>query len=362
MANKFVHPNNIVPDKIININGVSVKEYLIKNHNINNLGLPTQRKYQLKGVTIHNTLTLGKSDDGKWYTASTINGNMGGVFIHYYVDCNGAWHNLDDTVMNWSCSDGIDYAGGNAATIAFEVIMDGTIGTNNSKALNNAARLAAYILYNNGLTANDLYTHSYWINTKIFGMTGTRDYLNTAKNTRKNCPIYIIPQWEDFKRSVDNFIVKLGGKSIYNTTPSPTTPTSIGNLVQYIYQATSTAAIRSAMNKNSTIYGRVTKGLYYPADMIYNNTWFKHTGTNSYSMLNDGGALFTKVGEYTIKNTTAKINVREKPTLNSDIVTIFGKGDKVYVWNEKPTKADGYTWYKCVVNNKIGYVAGEYLK
>ena len=143
-----------------------------------------------------------------------------------------------------------------------------------------------------------------------------------------------------------------------------TTITDKGQSVKFIYQAISNAAIRAGMSKSSTLYGRVTKYLFYPADMLYSNLgWFKHANQTAYSKLEDGGSLFAKVGEYTIKTVNVnKLNVREKPTLNSDIVTIFGKGDKVYVWNEKPTKADSYTWYKCVVNNKIGYVAGEYLK
>jgi N-acetyl-anhydromuramyl-L-alanine amidase AmpD len=129
-----------------------------------------------------------------------------------------------------------------------------------------------------------------------------------------------------------------------------------------IYQAISNAAIRSAPSKDATMYGRVTKYSFYPADRKTDNGWFKHVEQNAYSKLEDGGSLFAKVGEYTIKTTTTKLNARVSPTLQSDIKTVLSKGAKVYVWNEKPTKADGYTWYKCVVNNKIGYVAGEYLK
>ena len=103
MDKKFIHPDKIVPDKTYNLNGVTVKEYLIKNHNINNLALPIKRPYALKGVTIHNTMTLGKDDDAKWYVCSTENGNMGGVFVNAYVDYNGAWQELPWDSMNWSC-------------------------------------------------------------------------------------------------------------------------------------------------------------------------------------------------------------------------------------------------------------------
>lgn len=357
MANQFIHPNNIKPDKTTTINGVKVNEYLIKNHNINNLDLPPKRTYALKGVTIHNTSTLGKDDDAKWYVCSTENGNMGGVFVNAYIDHNGAWQELPWDSVNWSCSDGVDYAGGNTATIAVEVIMDGTTGANNIKAMDNAARLVAYILYQNGLSANDLYTHSYWINTKIFGMTGTRDYLNTAKNTRKNCPVYIIPQWVSFKKQVDSYIVKLGGKSVYNTT-LVTKPTK----VQYIYKSVSQAAIRPEMSKDSVVLDRVIKGDYYPVDTIYDGIWLKHAGQKAYSMLKDGGSLFTKVGEYTTKRTTTTLNVRQSPSLTGHKMTVLQPTTIVYIWGEKPIRADGYDWAKIVIEGKIGYVAAKYLK
>lgn len=351
---KFVHPNSIVPDKTFSMNGVRVNQYLIADHNINNLTLPSKRTYKLRGVTIHNTSTLGKDDDAKWYICSTENGNMSDVYVNAYVDCNGAWQELPWDSMNWSCSDGIGYAGGNVATIALEIIMDSPSGTNNLKAMDNGARIAAYILYKYGLTANDLYTHSYWINTKIYGATGTRDYLNTLSNPRKNCPVYIIPQWEQFKKQVDAYIVKLGGKSIYDQKTN-------GKEVQWIFKAVSQAAVRPSMSKDSTVLGRVTKGDYYPADWV-NNTWLKHAGKNTYSMLNDGGALFTKAGSYTTKRTTCKLNVRQKPSTSASVLTTLSPTTLVYVWDEKPIRANGYDWVKIVVDGKIGYVANQYLK
>lgn len=367
MGKIFVHPDKLTPDRTFNLNGVRVNEYYIENHNVNNLPLPTKRTYALKGVTIHNTLTLGKDDDAKWYVCSTQNSNMSGVFVNAYVDCNGAWQELPWDSMNWSCSDGVGYAGGNAATIAIEVIMDGVDGTKNMRAMANAERLAAYLLYNNGLTADDLYTHSYWINTKIFNMSGTRDYLNTAKNSRKNCPVYIIPQWDNFKRSVDSHIVRLGGKSIYDTfVPVPAADGVEGSKVQWIYQATSTAAVRPERSKNSKVYGRVTKGDYYCADALYPNLadplWFRHAGCLAYSMLYDGGYLFKKVGNYSTKRTTCKLNVREKPSTSAPKMATLPEKNIVRVWGDKPIHADGYDWVKIIYEGKIGYVASQYLK
>ena len=163
----------------------------------------------------------------------------------------------------------------------------------------------------------------------------------------------------------DEIIQRVNGtkQTTSNTIPTTTTQTDNGTPVKYIYQAISTAAIRTGMSKSAVIQKRVTRYMFYLADKLYSKTgWFRHRGTQTYSMLVDGGSLFAKVGEYTEKTTTYKLNVRKKATLQSDIMTILNKDTKVYVWNEEPTKADGYNWYKIIIGNRIGYVAGEYLK
>ena len=127
-----------------------------------------------------------------------------------------AWQNLEDSRCNWTCADGT--CPGNMQTIAIERIMSGTTGTENVKARDNAARLAAYILHSNGLTADNLYTHTYWLHVKD-GRTKPSDTANidkwcTAPHTYKNCPLYIIPDWIGFKKLVDGYIKKLGGSSV----------------------------------------------------------------------------------------------------------------------------------------------------
>ncbi len=70
----------LTPDKTVILNGVTVHEYLLKNHNVNKIVLPPMRRKKFIGVTIHNTDDLPRvEDDGEQYTRATVNGNMGTV-------------------------------------------------------------------------------------------------------------------------------------------------------------------------------------------------------------------------------------------------------------------------------------------
>ena len=51
----WVSPSTVVPDKTYYMNGVKVNVYLLKNHNVNNIALPSKRTNKFKGVVIHNT-------------------------------------------------------------------------------------------------------------------------------------------------------------------------------------------------------------------------------------------------------------------------------------------------------------------
>lgn len=207
-------------DKITTINGVQLQEYLLANHNVNKIALPPMRKKSLLGVTIHNTEDLPRvEDDAEQYTRATVNGNMGTVRTHFYIDDLGAWRNLEGGRCNWTCADG--GGDGNMRTIAIECIMSGKTGTENVKARDNTARLAAYILYTYGLTADNLYTHTYWLHVRD-GHTKLSDTANidkwcTAPHSYKTCPYYIIPDWLDFKKLVDGYIKKLGGSSVVSS-------------------------------------------------------------------------------------------------------------------------------------------------
>ncbi len=196
---------------------MTVYKHFLKDHNVNCITLPPLRTKPLIGVTIHNTDDLPRvEDDGEQYTRATLNGNMGTVRTHYYTDDLCAWQNLEDTRCNWTCADGT--GPGNMQTIAIECIMSGESGAENIKARDNAARLAAYLLHKNGMTADNLYTHTYWLHVKD-GHTKLSDTANidkwcVAPHAYKNCPLYIIPDWIGFKKQVDGYIKKLGGSSV----------------------------------------------------------------------------------------------------------------------------------------------------
>lgn len=143
-------------------------------------------------------------------------------------------------------------------------------------------------------------------------------------------------------------------------------PDSSHDEVQYIYKAVSSAAVRAGMSKSAKIYSRVTKGDYYPVDRIYTingEKWLRHAGTDAYSMLNDGGALFQRVASYSTKRTTCTLNIRTSPGLKGDINDTLPAKTIVYMWGgEPPVLIDGYHWVKLVYEGKVVYAASEYLK
>ncbi len=208
MAKIFVSPSSVKPDKITNINGVELYEYLISKHNVNKLEIPMKRKGKLKYVVVHNTEDLANiEDDGRNYIAASVNDNLRGVMSTMYVDDLRAWQLLELNRENWCCSDFYtNTEGGCKAGISIEIIMNGVDGEQNLKARDNGARLAAYYLYKNGLTVeNGLVTHTWCINISK-GRTGSSDYLNCVPPAgEKLCPYYIIPKWDEFKALVRKY-------------------------------------------------------------------------------------------------------------------------------------------------------------
>lgn len=173
----ILKPNNVTVR-----NGVTVNEYLLKNM------FPGMIRDSVIGVTIHNTdwiTTVSGTTPAEQYTRATANGNMGDVIVHYYVDNTCAWQNLPHNIHGWHAADGS--GDGNWRTIAIECIMDGSGSERSRKSEDNAARLAASILKQYGFGIDQLYSHQHWY-------------------SKKYCPAYILPHWEEFKRKVQGYL------------------------------------------------------------------------------------------------------------------------------------------------------------
>lgn len=170
------------PNKVSIRNGVTINEYLLKDM------YPGNIRDSVIGVTIHNTdwiTTATGTTPAEQYTRATLNGNMGDVIVHYYVDDVCAWQNLPHGVHGWHAADGS--GDGNWRTIAIECIMDGSGSERSVRSEDNAARLAAAILNEFGFGIERLYTHQHWY-------------------SKKYCPAYILPHWEEFKRKVQGYL------------------------------------------------------------------------------------------------------------------------------------------------------------
>lgn len=175
-----------------------------------------------RGITIHNTstITVNNTTMAEQYTRATYNGNMAGVVVSYYVSgYSDIWQNLNTDYgkaeAGWHASDGLNRKsghsgatykslGGNVDTIAIECIG------NSAEAEDAVARLAAYLCKQHKLKPKlDVYTHNYWM--------GYGD--KTKVGAPKNCPIYILPHWNEFVDKVQKYYDEL-------TKPTPATPTN----------------------------------------------------------------------------------------------------------------------------------------
>ena len=190
-------------DKTTNLGGVTVNEYLLTKHNPNHIDMPSaSMQGKVIGVTIHNTdwITVASgTTPAEQYTRATVNGNMGDVRVHFYVDNVCAWQNLPLTLSGWHAADGD--GDGNRKTIAIECIMSGGSDRKYSKSEDNAAKLAAYLLKQYGFGVDSLYTHNHWY-------------------SRKYCPAYILPHWDKFKAKVKSYLDALNKTTATSTSDS----------------------------------------------------------------------------------------------------------------------------------------------
>lgn len=298
------------PDKTYTVNGVTVKEFFLTEHNPNRIAFDKEKITDLIGVTIHNTGWISVpsgTTPSEQYTRATYNGNMGSTRVHYYVDDVCAWNNLPLDQSGWHAADGD--GNGNRKTIAIECIMSKSYNDKDKKAEDNAARIAAQILFDNGMDVDCLYTHTHWLNVRD-GKKGSVDELNIMKHPYKMCPAYILPHWQDFKAKVsvyiDDLMRKKNGK---DETSKPST----------IYR------IRKTWDDASSQIGAYRNLDNAIASCKEGYSVFDESGNVVYSLPK---ASFEP---YTIKVVASTLNIRRTPKWgNSDIVGVLKKSNTRY--------------------------------
>jgi len=325
------------PDRTTVCNGVTVKEYLLTNHNPNRIAMPTiSMKGKVIGVTIHNTEWIGVNSattPAEQYTRATVNGNMNDVRVHYYVDNVCAWQNLPLWLSGWHAADGS--GNGNRKTIAIECIMSSGNDSRFSKSEDNAARLAAYLLKQYGLGINNLYTHTHWLNVKN-GKTGNVDYLNTTYNSYKMCPAFILPHWSTFKKKVENYLKALNGGESVTPKPTPTpTPTPSNNTKLGVYKVTGDVNVRSGPGTSYKINMELKTGGVYTIVEIKNGWGKLKSGAGWVSMnymkyyssetSNKSQSNTNNTGIY--KVTIDELNIRSGPGTNYKVVGSIKKNE-----------------------------------
>ena len=134
-------------------------------------------------------------------------------------------------MQNWTCTDGS--GDGNATTIAIECIMKSPYDTESLKAMDNCARITAYLCKKYNLTVDDIYTHTYWLHMRdkdSVSKCGDKDKICTTRHSYKTCPLYIIPQWDKFLELVVKYYSGAKSKKENN---QDTTNTSASTSLPY---------------------------------------------------------------------------------------------------------------------------------
>ena len=215
--------NMLIPQREYLLKDLKINQYLLTVSNPNNIELPSRGLRRLGGITIHNTDWISVSSTttpAEQYTRATVNGNMGDVRVHFYVDDVSIWQNLPLDLSSWHAADG--NGRGNMETISIECIMRNSVDAQSLKSEDLTAKLAAALLVSNNLTINELYTHTHWLNVRD-GKIGSVDTLNQMRHTYKMCPLYILPHWNNFKNKVKSYMEFYSGKNVGTIESQPNT-------------------------------------------------------------------------------------------------------------------------------------------
>ena len=131
-------------------------------------------------ITIHNP----GSATAEVFARATWNQNMNTSRIHYYVDDIEAWQLLTDVEKGWHAGDGD--GPGNSTSLSVEICMGSKV-PNPEKAEENGALLTAILMRRHNIPIDKVVPHKYWKRTS---------------GTYKECPLMILPHWNDFIKAV----------------------------------------------------------------------------------------------------------------------------------------------------------------
>lgn len=295
----------LTPNVIYTMNGVTVNEKIIPDGSrwtdatkAKNAGFSANALYKAqkllcgtgkaKFVTIHNTNDLANVyDDGEQYTRATWpNQNMNSARVHFYVDDTGAWQNLKagtglcaaDPVgsaeVSWHSGDGSVSTGGNMTSLSMEIIM-GETPEHDLIAKDNGARIAAWLLWKNGLSIDALVTHTYWVNKSAGkSFSDVDEQCCNPISGKKWCPSYIfnssnkataMKNWKAFKSLVKGYLDALNGVGITEAVieSKPTTSPPSSDFKSYTVKITVTNLnIRSGPGTNNASKGYIKPGVY----------------------------------------------------------------------------------------------------
>lgn len=293
----------LTPNATYTMNGVKIREYIIPDgyrwkdaakaraagFDPGSLFKKNQKLSggtgKVQAVTIHNTGDLPNVyDDGEQYTRATYpNENMGSARVHFYVDDTGAWQNLKagtgltpaDPVgsaeVGWHAADGSIADGGNMTTVAMEIIEKES-AEHDRIARDNGARIAAWLLWKNGLPISKLVTHSYW-NAKKAGKTSSDvdEQCVTYVNNAHYCPLYIfgstnkataLKNWKAFKAQVEVYLNQLNGTPAPSPDPTPGETIYRVQTGAYKIKANAEALAAKVKAKGFQTYIVIVDGLY----------------------------------------------------------------------------------------------------
>lgn len=392
------------PDNTYIINGVTVSEKIIPDgtywqdaakakkagFSANSLYKKQQKLSNGTGlvqfITIHNTNDIsGVNDDAEQYTRATYNENMGSARVHFYVDDVCAWQNLkagtgmsENDPLNcaevgWHAGDGSQKDGGNMTSLGIEIIMNDNL-EHDRKALDNGARIAAWLLKRNDLTAEKLVTHTYWVN-KLAGKNFDdvdRQSTNQIKG-KKWCPAYIfnsnnqniaLANWKSFKELVSKYMWESEmDKGVSSAKSDNDKIFCVGDLIHISYDAVYYDGTEiPEWVKKQKWYIKKISGDRAVIDKDENGKYSINSPINvkflniGYSLMNEDDISFEP---YTVKVTVNSLNIRSFAGTNYKIVGAINDRGVYTIVSERQGKGAS-KWGE--LKSGAGWISLDYVK